>query len=1608
MNSTILESFAVHPLVMSIGWTLIHFIWQAAFIGLAVALVLAAMHNSAARLRYLVACIGLGAMALAPLVTLTYRTAISDNYGWQVDALAKQSTSNILESKILPDRDADLPQQFPNTSVEPFKADTTRPSARNTVDDVAMVSTGSWQSTLETVERTMGQWLPWCVAIWMAGVLCLAIRMLVGLRRVGRWRRECVDVVGGELAGTISRLSKRMNLRQSVRLLKTAREAVPAVIGWIRPTILVPASMLSGLTAAELESILAHELAHVRRYDYLVNLMQTVVETLLFYHPAVWWLSHRIRAERENCCDDIAVEVCGNRIVFARALSRMEELRCSHERLSLAASGGSLLVRIRRIVGPEPAATGSWWPAGAIVLGSMGLLLGGLWMSALNAASAKPTGSELSTNHASNATVPDVAPENEIIQTRKQEALLIDPKTGLEQRVFAGIKLWASGENGMRDATLAMKYTNVMVYSFIPASVAKQLGAVELGEIDFGSEPPPQSQPYQVMLNPNIDLSQLATIPESKPNNLETVKTVHVDELTQPVGPETRITPYSDDAVWIPGHLGFYGLNPTNQHRFKIVRLDKVALGVGPEFGPVNALVLDDKNSDFGLLGMDWIRQVRGSNGEGLWFVAAEGALYFMAGKVDSTETSASQAPGDAVQGSVTVKSTGHEPVPARLDVPGVKVLASFTYPQDTRTSTGWVEVDGVQLPIDVGLEYDGIKVYQSLMQDVVAVDSKTGKSIWKMDWTKTMPMWQTLSIVELDRDGKQELAVELYAASKKTGELDYEYLSLKTGEKIEPPAIPASDSGQQSDAKSDGDLQIKIKAVERDRDRVTRAVIDAFKQGRSATELIRHFAVTMPDEQRFMNSSTTNMETIVSASQANYLPENRMDAAKVLFNLPEGSGLRAEFSGTNVEISPGDKSMTVIVTDGRIELIDAGGVIRASASPEDKAAELVIECHEELGEVAMALITRRKNKSSEAPNPPVQVVMNTDTGAPKDEGDPPHGAIRYEIQKGEDGGQPILRMKMKWRYEMKRLLEEAQAESGLSAEELIYGKQDDTPTSIPILLPSVRKPENSQKAADDETPWGELAQQSGLRSRLTLLSEAPVIGKPLLFKLEVKNFGDKQTGVDAQYYEPFRVLRAIQPDGKSAKFIGMTPQTSGSEQQLRPGASLTLWENMDANGLFLLHDGNYKFFAEADKWATQTMRRNSNTLAVEIAAGKQTTLHQLLEELGDGLPETWKVSSGMAQADGWNGIFLSYVPTNLKRDAKTIQIWFTDEKLADDYELGKGDRKQVVTQLGKCEFGFMNVAAPPDAIEIWPNYLEHIRKAAKQTLTFEQKSDAGQTPWSVAGKVTDGDGKPVKGATVRAHCGIGTLRETGSAVTGADGRYQFSFGPGMWSDNEAMVQAATISVQLDGHFEKNLHRQGDLLAAMKLPADGNIGWGNKTADDVFMPGKTRTIDFVMLPATKVSGMVIHHGHDLEGVQVSLVGEDMPPSSSVVANTRTDGEGRFDLTEIPTGFKYQILVEPAEGKPPWKAWASPALVFVSSDDGDTHIQYAIDGKPVDFSCQQLTLLLQGNGTNWKSALKEAAERNLKLAWDGLSTDTIVRAGMAFLDLGIAARDGSKQ
>ena len=193
---------------------------------------------------------------------------------------------------------------------------------------------------------------PWLTPFWLAGVIAFQLHSLVSWVAARRMLRRGVCSVPDVWEARFVRLRERLRISTTVALLESCLADVPVVIGYLRPVVLVPVGMLAGMPAAQIDAILLHELAHVRRRDYLVNALQTVVEGFLFYHPAVWWISGVIRAERENCCDDLVVATSGDAREYAAALAALEQTRWAAHDAALAVTGGNLMKRIRRLLNP--------------------------------------------------------------------------------------------------------------------------------------------------------------------------------------------------------------------------------------------------------------------------------------------------------------------------------------------------------------------------------------------------------------------------------------------------------------------------------------------------------------------------------------------------------------------------------------------------------------------------------------------------------------------------------------------------------------------------------------------------------------------------------------------------------------------------------------------------------------------------------------------------------------------------------------------------------------------------------------------------------------------------------------------------------------------------------------------------------------------------------------------------------------------------------------------------------------------------------------------------------------------------------------------------------
>jgi beta-lactamase regulating signal transducer with metallopeptidase domain len=328
-------------MVQRFAGSLLHFIWQGAVIAAATAAGLRLLRHRSAEARYTFAIGALLCMLAAPLFTLAFYSETGAATQRLVLALSLAT-----EGQTAP----------------------------------ASLQTSLW------AQRVL---LAWC-----AGVVVFATRLIVGWRLSWRLVKSAEEILVPGVAKIFESVRERLGLRRSIRLLVHARLDSPVVVGWLRPVVLLPIALISGFTTEQLSAILAHELAHIRRHDFVVNILQRCVESILFYHPAVWWLTKRIRAEREHCCDDIAIRLCGSRRIYAEALIEMERARCPRPIVAVAAADGIVLQRFRRVLGMSSSVV-DWQSAVGTLIFLGAWVIVGMWQSsstleATPAAAAQP------------------------------------------------------------------------------------------------------------------------------------------------------------------------------------------------------------------------------------------------------------------------------------------------------------------------------------------------------------------------------------------------------------------------------------------------------------------------------------------------------------------------------------------------------------------------------------------------------------------------------------------------------------------------------------------------------------------------------------------------------------------------------------------------------------------------------------------------------------------------------------------------------------------------------------------------------------------------------------------------------------------------------------------------------------------------------------------------------------------------------------------------------------------------------------------------------------------------------------------------------------------
>lgn len=312
-------------LAEALGWTLLHSLWQGLLIFVITVPVLVFLKKHAPSVRYPILCLAL--LLLTTMMAATFYLHLPESY------TASQLPDTILPSPEVSNSISPVVADSPETVTTPISTHSLRRSANDFIH----------------------QYAEWLVNGWLIGVLLFAMRWLAGLLYTYRLKRQGVIAADKTWQKQVDHWSKKIGITRGVRLLESVKTEVPVILGHLKPVILLPVGTLSGLSPQQIEVIILHELAHIRRHDFVINLLVSALEIVLFYHPVYWWLADQIQQEREKSCDDIAVAVCGNARLYARTLLLMEEKRQQNS-LAMAYQGKKhhLLERIKRICMATP------------------------------------------------------------------------------------------------------------------------------------------------------------------------------------------------------------------------------------------------------------------------------------------------------------------------------------------------------------------------------------------------------------------------------------------------------------------------------------------------------------------------------------------------------------------------------------------------------------------------------------------------------------------------------------------------------------------------------------------------------------------------------------------------------------------------------------------------------------------------------------------------------------------------------------------------------------------------------------------------------------------------------------------------------------------------------------------------------------------------------------------------------------------------------------------------------------------------------------------------------------------------------------------------------
>lgn len=319
-------SFFNQNINYAIGWTVIHSLWQATALAILSGIVMIILRKKTAQTRYIVHNVALFSVLVAAVITF--------NIYYQERELVTAKESLVANANLQPQTTAN--QVVVTNNQSPIiNNPTTAPLS------------------IAGMKAYFNNNIYFIVLIWLMGVGLFLLKLLGSVSYVYYLKNQHNFPVDEYWLEMVDGLSKRVNINKQIALVESALVRSPVVVGFLKPMVLFPIGAINRLNPQEVEAILAHEIAHVMRHDYIFNIIQSVIEALFYFNPAVWWISANIRAERENCCDDVAIQLCGNSMTYAKSLVVVQEMQYFSASFAMGFAGqrkNQLLLRVQRVL----------------------------------------------------------------------------------------------------------------------------------------------------------------------------------------------------------------------------------------------------------------------------------------------------------------------------------------------------------------------------------------------------------------------------------------------------------------------------------------------------------------------------------------------------------------------------------------------------------------------------------------------------------------------------------------------------------------------------------------------------------------------------------------------------------------------------------------------------------------------------------------------------------------------------------------------------------------------------------------------------------------------------------------------------------------------------------------------------------------------------------------------------------------------------------------------------------------------------------------------------------------------------------------------------------